>query len=180
MKRTAMISADEVYRYGLGRQWNFEAKPVVDPKTKAETPGRLKCLLWLMFNPSTADADRDDNTIRKCVKFSAAWGFDAMLVGNLYAFRTPFPEVLKKFNGDRVGPENDARIKEMSSICPMVVLAWGTHELARPRGIEVSRILAEVPNLKVCLGLTKNGSPKHPLYISDDTKPIRVGSVNGA
>jgi hypothetical protein len=167
VKRSAIISADGLYRYGLGRQWNFNGT----------TEHPLRAVLWLMFNPSTADAERDDATIRKCVKFSKAWGFDAMLVGNLFAYRTPFPVALQKFEGDRVGPENDQRIEEMASICPVVVLAWGTHVLARDRGIEVAKLLTKTPSIKVCLGTTLNGSPKHPLYIADDTKPIPVKGV---
>jgi hypothetical protein len=169
-----MISADGLYRYGLGRQWNFERFD------QYGDPLPLKCIMWVMLNPSTADADRDDPTIRKIIKFSKAWDFDALLVGNLFAFRTPFPEELRRRSHDTdvVGLENNQRLLEMASISYAVMLAWGTHVLARPRCFDVCNLLAPTPSVKLCLGTTKNGSPKHPLYVADSTKPMQVQGVN--
>lgn len=167
MTRTARISECGLYRYGLGRQW---------------TPPELAkhAILWVMLNPSTADAEKDDPTIRQCIKFSQAWGFHAMLVANLFAYRTTWPvelEMAAKVGVDIVGPETNKGLQEMSSVCAYTCFAWGTHSLARARGFEVSQLLAPSPSLKVCLGATKNGSPKHPLYLKGDLRPVLVRGI---
>lgn len=168
MNRSARISEDGLYRYGLGRQWT-------DPEKSKHA------ILWVMLNPSTADAEKDDPTIRQCIRYSQAWGFHAMLVANLFAFRSSQPSELSaaKLRGvDIVGPENDKGLLEMASVCAYTCFAWGTHTLARERGFFVAALLGESPSLKVCLGVTKNGSPKHPLYLRGDIKPVLVKGVH--
>jgi hypothetical protein len=170
MLRVASLSEDKLYRYSLGRQWS---KPAVDAEGKPDR--KLRCVTWLMFNPSTADGETDDATIRKCVKFSQRWGFDALLVANLYAYRTPFPKALalEKAKGvDIVGPDNDHAIVHCAINSEGIICAWGTHELAALRVPKVAEYLGRIPLPKMCLGTTNNGSPRHPLYLADDTRPV--------
>lgn len=158
MKRAASIEG--IYRYTLSRQWD-ETKPGI---------------AWVMLNPSTADGIDDDPTIRRCLSFSDRWGFGTMNVVNLFALRATDPKhLVETFSlacEDVVGPKNDAAISHVASISSVVVLAWGTHPFAVRSGRvnDVWRLIAPMPNAKVCLGVTQNGSPRHPLYLADDTK----------
>lgn len=75
----AWISDCGKYRYALWRCWSFADRP----------------LIFVMCNPSTADADVDDPTIRKCVGFARKLGFGGISVVNLYASRATDPKLLK-------------------------------------------------------------------------------------
>lgn len=148
----AVISADGRYRYRLGRMWGR----VIDPT-----------VLFVMLNPSTADATVDDNTIRRCIGFAKSWGFGHLLVGNKYAFRSTDPEVLKKMSqSDAVGPENHTHLTDMANLCSLIVCAWGN-----PGGRMLPTAL--MPHAGKChhLGLTMSGAPKHPLYLPAELKP---------
>lgn len=159
--REATFSDDGVYRYTLGRSWSageFAAAPGV---------------LFVMLNPSTADGSKDDPTIRRCIGFARAWGFGSLEVGNLYAFRATFPTDLARAE-DSVGPGNDDALGEMASRAKLIVCAWGANKLAHPtiRATNVMALLRRYGDL-VCLGRTAKGAPRHPLYVSGDTKPVR-------
>lgn len=149
MKRDAVISDCGKYRYRLYREWaQTEKMPV----------------LWVMLNPSTADASIDDPTIRRCIAFSKAWGYGALWVGNLYGYRSTDPSVLSKISASEArGPDNWKHIEAMATQSAIVVCAWGA-----PGG---NKIPAEVwcPGGMWCLGTTKHGAPKHPLYVKGDT-----------
>lgn len=151
---SAVLSEDGVYRYRLDRVWG--------------DPEGFKCA-WLMLNPSTADADLDDPTIRKCRGFSERWGFDGLTVVNLYAYRATKPADLwaALTSGiDIVGPENDAHIEavlqEQNHWEGEVIAAWGNH--GRPFRIKDVLALPLSGNFS-CLGKNNNGSPKHPLMV---------------
>lgn len=150
--RTAVISACEQYRYQLSREW-FDGKGTV---------------LWIMLNPSTADASVDDPTIRRCVSFSQAWGFSGLLVGNLYAYRATDPHrVLNLPTLEAIGPENDRHVYDMARRSRQIICAWGAH--ARPQQLMLLA-LPKVPSGMWCLGRTRSGSPRHPLYLPTSTK----------
>ena len=150
------------YRYTLGRRWHF-----------AETPrGHV---LWIMLNPSTADARVDDPTIRKCIGFSTRWGFGSLEVVNLYAWRATDPRDLFGYRvGDQrdevVGPDNDWTIRNVIPYASEIVIAWGSHG-ARWRGRRAGSVLdmlAERPGgvRVVHIGpSTRDGQPSHPLYL---------------
>jgi hypothetical protein len=152
MLRSADLSLDRVYRYDLVREWDREKRQLV----------------WIMLNPSTADAMVDDPTIRRCIAFSKVWGYGALRVLNLYALRATDPAELAK-HPDPIGPDNDWHIKTVANSWGGrdVVVAWGTK--GGKRAGEVLGLLAKPP---MCLGLTKDGHPRHPLYVKGDTKPI--------
>lgn len=142
---TAVISADGRYRYRLHRTWDAD-KPTV---------------LWIMLNPSTADADVDDPTIRRCLGFSFKFGYGSMSVGNLYAFRSTDPAVLWSMAAmDARGPDNAKHIQVMASESKDIICAWGVGG-----GSGLSPTMQALNRTMHCLGLTKHGAPRHPLYV---------------
>lgn len=156
--RNAVISEDGLYRYQLTRRWGDE-------------PGHV---LWIMLNPSTADGAQDDATIRRCIAFSRSWGFDALEVLNLYALRCTRPIHLEH-HPDPVGPENLGWFQRRAPRADLAVLAWGAH--ATPRQVIhdpapiVQAFLLQAGVRMVTLGLTKEGHPRHPLYVRASTEP---------
>jgi len=127
-------------------------------------------LLWIMLNPSTADDNQDDATIRRVKAFTRRLGYAQLTVVNLYAWRATDPRDLWSAD-DPVGPDNDAILADESWTARMdgspIVAAWGAH--AKPE--RVAEVLA-IPFLASrlhCLGVTKSGAPRHPLYLPGDT-----------
>jgi hypothetical protein len=165
----AVISADGLYRYVLNRRW-------------ADGP----VMPWLCLNPSTADATIDDPSIRRMCGFARREGCGGICVLNLYAVRSPSPDILRtrdRFKPDLpdpVGPDNDTWLAGLADLYPIavihgdpvvpVVAAWGAHPLAAARVPRVLELLAGVP--LVCLGTTRKGAPKHPLYVRGDAPLI--------
>lgn len=162
----AVLSNDQRYRYRLYRQWN----KLTGSAQESAIP---RIIMWVMMNPSTADALVDDPTIRRCISFSKQWGYDALYVGNVYAYRSTDPNVILKLlrDGNTVeaqGPENYKHLVEMGHQSARVVYAWGKN--AGP-GIEHTLGLYEPLEGFWCLGKNKDGTPKHPLYIKS-TQPM--------
>ena len=148
MTKTAVLSPCGRYRYCLSRTW----------------PTGRGTVLFIMLNPSTADAETDDPTIRRCVAFARRWGFQQLIVGNLFAWRATSPRELRQV-GDPIGPENDRHLVEMSVSADAIIVAWGAHGGYRNRSQHVLGLLGSVEHL----GLTKQGHPRHPLYLRADT-----------
>jgi len=151
----AVISACGRYRYKLTRSWAPEPR----------------YLMWVMLNPSTADASKDDPTIRRCVGFAKALGYTGIVVGNLYALRATDPKVLRHPPGgiDAVGPENDAWLCRMAQSVDMIICAWGQRGPDRTR---VQDVLGVMPSHKLhTMGFTKSGEPRHPLMLPSATRP---------
>ncbi len=125
-------------------------------------------LPFVMLNPSTADASLDDPTIRRCKGFAADLGYSGIVVMNLYAFRATKPADLWTAD-DPVGSENDTWLHGLS-LYPEIVCAWGAN--ARPDRVKDVVEILTMYNAKLkCLGVTKAGAPKHPLYIKA-TQPL--------
>lgn len=122
---------------------------------------------FLMLNPSKANAEINDPTIGRVIGFATAWGFDTAYVTNLYAFRATRPADLWKAR-DPVGEDNDNEILINACLADQVICAWGANALL-DRQLEVLALLDGI-NL-YHLGLTKEGFPRHPLYLKGDTKP---------
>lgn len=136
----AAISEDGKYRYALGRRWG-DGLP----------------MSIVMLNPSTADHLTDDPTIRRCIAFAKRYGCGGIVVRNLFALRTPYPKELLRV-ADPFGPEN-RRVLE-HEVSGNQVAAWGRLPKAlRP---------PFMPNVTACFGKNKDGSPKHPLYLSSN------------
>ena len=147
-KAGAIISDCGLYRYLLTREWDREAPPA----------------LFVMLNPSTADATRDDPTVRRCVGFARAWGCGGLRVANLFAFRSASPGALHDA-ADPVGPDNDRHLREAAAGAKVVVAAWGVMGALRDREGIVGDLLREAGVSVRCLGTTKGGHPRHPLYV---------------
>lgn len=120
-------------------------------------------LVFIGLNPSTADENKDDPTIRRCIGFAKRFGFDGVVMLNLFAFRATLPEVMKAAPNP-VGPHNDAVIK--SYLGNTFIAAWGVHGSFLGRDREVSAMIPEL----FCLGTTKEGHPRHPLYLKNDAE----------
>jgi len=146
----AMLSHDEKYRYALWRTWD-KNKPVV---------------MFIMLNPSTADAKKDDPTIRKCIAYAKSWGYGTLIVGNLYAFRSKNPKSLE-FEEYPIGPNCNSWLQTLSKMADLRVAAWGNKILSRKRIKQVENL---IPSLHY-LELSKSGNPKHPLYLRKNLKP---------
>ncbi len=155
IQRHATISPCGKYRYLLTREW---ADPLL-------MPTRACSLAFIMLNPSTADGMVDDPTIRRCMNFARREGYYGIAVVNLFAYRATDPKTVC-FAKDPVGPNNDDYIKRCLSYGD-VIAAWGSEVFARSRAREVQKMLAGVA-IK-CLGMNKDGSPKHPLYVPKNT-----------
>jgi hypothetical protein len=122
-----------------------------------------------MLNPSRADARVNDPTIRRCIRFAQFWGYGALEVVNLFGYCTSKPEELRRVR-DPVGRECDRILLESAKPAQMILLAWGNHGQYQDRGKAVIKLLDEVGPLH-CLGLTKRGEPRHPLYLNRKILP---------
>lgn len=150
MIRDAYFSRYGLYRYWLRRTWEVA----------------LPTILWVMLNPSTADAERDDMTVRKVVHFSHTWGYGACLVVNAYAFRATSPVVLRTA-GYREGADNYEHIRRALSATSVTVAAWGANIQPERERLLFAQLRAY--RAVDCLGVTKGGHPKHPLYLRSTT-----------
>lgn len=157
----ASFSKDEQYRYLL---WRKEDMMI-------STPGRC---IFIMLNPSTANARVNDPTVRRCCDFAWYWQYERLIVLNLYAYRATDPmELLKQ--EDPIGPHNDKIIHAICTYDPndFIVCAWGNSlgQIQENRALEVIGMLLKHDVKLHHLGLNMDGSPRHPLYIAGTTKP---------
>jgi hypothetical protein len=152
----AHISECGRYRYYLSRIWGPEP-PVC----------------WIMLNPSTADADQDDPTIRRCMGFARSWGAGGIIVVNLFAFRATNPAELERHYNLRGWPQemNDRLILEQSKSLRLIA-AWGCHGALHGRDVHLCLTLDYAYRRAECLGLTRDGHPRHPLYVRAAAQPI--------
>lgn len=128
---------------------------------------RSQFLMVIGLNPSTADETQDDPTIRRCINFAKAWGFGALCMTNIFAWRDTDPEKMKS-TAEPIGAENDRHLIECASGAGMILAAWGKHGSHLARASYVLQILPPVH----ALAINKDGSPKHPLYVRADAEPV--------
>ena len=147
---SALFSDCGSYRYRLTRSLN----------------GSKGSLLFVGLNPSTADATHNDPTIRRCIGFAESWGHRRLVVVNLFAFRATHPADLKSASHP-IGPDNDRILRDEAALAETILLGWGVHGSHRTRDQEVLHLLS--PYSLSCLGRTKAGQPRHPLYLRADT-----------
>lgn len=125
--------------------------------------------MFIGLNPSTADESINDPTIRRCINYAKDWGYGAMIMANIFAYRSTDPKGLKEVS-DPIGPENDASIIKIAWEAAVVVLCWGGHGKYLNRGNTIVQLLKDKVPLK-CIEVG-NGFPKHPLYLKKDLAPI--------
>lgn len=159
---SAIISDCGLYRYELRRKLGGYGPPC----------------LFIMLNPSTADAEQDDPTIRRCMGFAKSFGCGELIVVNLFAYRATSPKAMMAAN-DPVGEKNKDYVMAAAdeTIDPLggpgvIVCAWGQHGNHIDQGETVVGWLEGEDYEMYCLGTTKDGSPKHPLYLRSDSKLI--------
>ena len=145
ISRSADISNDKKDRFSLSRIWDSK-------KPKA---------LYIMLNPSYADDELDDPTIRRLIFFSKKFKFGGFYVTNLFTQITPYPKELNMDNNSK--KKNLKIISELIKKSDLIVYAWG-NLVSEPLQL---RKLIESP---LCFGINKNGTPRHPLYLRSDTK----------
>jgi hypothetical protein len=149
--RGATISDDGLYRYQLWRRISSDPRRV----------------LWIMLNPSTADADVDDPTIRRLIGYAKAWGFGRLDVVNLYAGRATKPADLWKML-DPVGPGNSLAVGAAAGAADLIVGGWGANAPVEQVEWLLRRVMAADLH---ALATTKAGQPRHPLYLKGDLTP---------
>jgi hypothetical protein len=177
----AMFDPERRFRYLLLRQWDHDRPPLV----------------FLMLNPSTADAFRVDPTVQRCVNRARAHGYGGAVVLNIFALRSTDPRALL-LHDDPQGPLNDEIIRRTvgalmaatrcADVPPMVVCAWGSWGAkvgnggGRPgpsrasRGNAVLALLHEHRPALHCLAVNADGSPRHPLYVRSDAPLVRYAA----
>jgi len=157
MRSSAYFSPCGQYRYTLHRRWD----------------ATLPTLVWIMLNPSTADAQTDDRTIRRCIGFARGWRYGGIGVVNLFAFRATDPANLPANADQAIGPDNDRHIARAAAAAT-VMCAWGVRGSQFGRDQQVLRLLAAAGCASVLtLGTTKAGHPRHPLYVPGDVLPTK-------
>lgn len=122
-----------------------------------------------MLNPSTADDEQNDPTVARCIEFGKRWGYGGLIVTNIFAFRATDPKRLYGL-ANPSGPDNDEHIVASAKESKLVVCAWGAHGKLLNRG-EFVFDLIDNPH---CLGTTKDGYPRHPLYMPVDSVPYAL------
>lgn len=156
MDKTAVISECGTYRYHLTRYW-----------------GNGAALLFVMLNPSTADANLDDPTIRKCIGFAERNGCEGIEVVNLFAFRATDPRELKRA-GYPIGPENNAIIRstamDVAERGGRIVCAWGANARGLDRADDVVGFLLDDGHELHALKLLDPSTPAHPLMLAYSSK----------
>jgi len=172
---TAVVSADGRFRYLLTRAWTNPAEPGL-----FDGPGEIRRMLFVMVNPSTADGDVDDPTIRRCKGYAKCEGFNRLEVVNLFAYRATNPDDLLKVD-DPVGVENEMYVRHAIEDADMVVCAWGAAYArlhARLFRVEqrlpIEMMVRSTGKTPYCLGFTKGGDPRHPLMTKLDALLVEL------
>jgi len=154
MKKSAVFSDCKKYRYTLSRYWD-------------QSKGYA---MFICLNPSTADAEKDDPTVRRCINYSKEWGYGGFCMTNLFGFRATDPKIMLA-EQNPIGPKNTDWIESLACAADIIIAAWGFMGSHQGRASAV----VTLPGLKEklhFLALTKDGEPRHPLYLKKNLKPI--------
>lgn len=152
----ATFSPCRRWRYLLWRRWDA-GKPAAN---------------FLMLNPSTADEVQLDPSCTRARNYAGRWGYGALVVTNVFAWRATDPEAMKTVS-DPVGRGNDAAILRSARKAGIVVCAWGNHGAHRSRSATVVRMLRAAGVALHVLRLNASGEPAHPLYLPGNLRPVR-------
>lgn len=155
MVKSAILSAHRLYRYVLWRTWD-NVKPRV---------------MFIGLNPSTADENDDDPTIRRCVAFAKSWGFGGFAMVNLFGWRCTNPVDLGLQTYDAVGTDNDKYLIETGQQCALVVAAWGNGKIIKAIDPDRPGYVRSLFPTICYLTLNDDGQPGHPLYLKGTLVP---------
>ena len=154
MFKGVRLSSCKKHRLQLWREWD----------------SNLPKVLFIMLNPSTADHEQDDPTLRRCIDFTKQWGYGGLYIGNLYSLRAADPMTLLKVSKfSHRG--NYKHVSTMAQQCQLVVCAWGNYPIIKKLGIPLN-IFKQLNQKLHCIALSKTGTPKHPLYLKKSLTPI--------
>ena len=158
---SAIISECGKYRYRLTRDFGMVG---------------VDTCCFIMLNPSTADAEQDDPTIRRCIGYAKALGCGELTVVNLFAWRSTDPRALYGMSKQMaIGPENDRHITEACTTSGIVICAWGNHGSLFNRSDEVLKLIRSLQGARpTALKVSKTGQPSHPLYLKADAQPVQL------
>lgn len=161
----AVFSDDMRYRYLLTRELGEGDGTVV----------------FCMLNPSTADASANDPTIRRCIGYARSWDYARLEVVNLFAYRATKPDDMRRAcdrrGEDIIGRGNDEYILDAAARAEMFICAWGAHGSWLDRGRMVLHLLQREGYAAHCLDTTKDGLPRHPLYLRKSLSPRLISEV---
>lgn len=150
----ALYSDCETYRYALTREWDSTA-----PR-----------LLYVMLNPSRATEAQNDPTIERCERRARRLGYGAFRACNLFALRQTDPALMRAHPAPE-GPENMRALIDAAAWASDVLCAWGVHGVHRGQGDAVADVLRRTGQRLLVLGETRDGHPRHPLYMPYSAKP---------
>jgi len=154
----ALFSECRQYRYTLNRRIGFN-----------ETVCN-----FIMLNPSTADEEKSDPTVTRCIGFARRWGYGVLCVTNIFALRSTDPRILPSCL-DPIGSDNNYWIGTMARQADKVIVAWGNWGATNGRSSDIRALLSDIPLYH--LELTGKGEPGHPLYLPSSTVPKLYGRV---
>lgn len=157
IRKSAIIEGQ--HRYLLRREW-----------------GEGKMLTWCMLNPSTADADKSDPTLTRCMNFAKGWGYDGVELVNLFSWRSKDPRDVVSNLADASNGDTDRHIAAAAVECGKIVVGWGAYgdrDWVKERVGSVVRLLAHYGVDMWCVGKTKSGCPRHPLYVKSSAELVR-------
>ncbi len=152
----ATYSDCEAYRYALARTWDADGRKV----------------MFVMLNPSKATEVANDPTVGRCEARAKALGFGAFMVTNLFSLRETDPHKMRK-HPSPVGSETKQALLDGATWADVTIAAWGVHGVHRGRDEVVRALFAEANQPLHCLGVTKDGHPRHPLYLPYSAQPRR-------
>lgn len=153
MKRLAFFDEDRSHRYALWRTW-----------------GQGPECVFIGLNPSLANEEKDDPTIRRCINFAKEWGYGGLIMLNIFAAVTPYPSLLQAMVNP-IGELNTRVIVRHCKKADIVVACWGGIAYGRDQADHILAMVLKERGEIHCLGVNKDGTPKHPLYLASSTKP---------
>lgn len=157
MLKSAKFNEDRTHRYYLSRIWDE----------------KMSKMLFIGINPSTADGEKDDHTVSRLVKFCQSWGFGGFYIVNLYSFISPEPEdMIDHYNNltnkmeKALHKQNMAVALRYGRICSMITFMWGAGIPNQTQADKYIRTFRDA----YCFGKTREGHPKHPLFLASHTQ----------
>lgn len=167
MKNQCYFSDCRRWRYSLLHRFDDQESSLFGVLSGDGIPEKI--LPWIGLNPSTADEQQLDPTLRRVASFSKREGYDGFVMLNLFAWRDTKPEDMMR-QVDPVGRDNDEVLKAWAKKAGRVVCAWGNHGGYMSRWRKVAGMLQDCGAELLCLGTNADGSPKHPLYVKGDSE----------